>query len=452
MIYKFFAYALVWPLQALTPLCFAAFPFAYATKTNKRNQWIRNLILGYTGIEIFFYIYYRRALRIAQVRQHPPRTSRERRDEIFKGIEDSAAEGESHYDFLKNWFSVSTLAHVSRHDLRQWLAWALFDRQYEEIVNVKDRQELEERISTGERAFAITIPDKACEDLPAAMRLSVDPVVADHRPLIYYTVTSLISLGADIFLMWRGFERHRIGPVFLWILKGVSVEDGGEPPMVFVHGVGIGLAAYIPYILKLSSENSSRYPRRTIVLIELPHVSMKLNVDTIPRMDVIAECAAIAFKQHNLSQALWVAHSLGTFVFAVVNRLQPELVAGVILVDPVCFLLWEPDLTRNFCYRIPVTPMQIIQSYHICRELSISYYFHRHFWWHECVQFAKQMPKKSLVYISEFDDIYNTKSVLSYLKRNNIQTEVLRGQQHGGWLVDGPTTDRLVASMHLSLI
>jgi pimeloyl-ACP methyl ester carboxylesterase len=455
MIYNLLANSIVWPLRAITPLCFIAFP-AGALKLES-GDWRRTLLLSYTGAEILFYCWFRRALRISQVRQHPPLTSRERRDEIWEGIRESAPEGENPYSFLRMWFSVSTLAHVSRLDLRQWLAWALFDRQYDEIVSVKAQIELEERIVFGEKELSVTIPDETVtapgkEEAAAAMRLNVDPVTADHRPLVYYAATAFAGLAGDAALRLRGFRKHRVGPVCFWIVKGSdasgSAGSESEPPLVFVHGVGIGLATYLPFLLRLSS--ASQRAGRTIVLIELPHVSMKLNVDTIPRMDVIAECAAIFFKQQAVPPALWVAHSLGTFVFAVVNRLQPELVAGAVLVDPVCFLLWEPDLLRNFCYKVPETPMQIIQNYHVCRELSISHFFHRHFWWHECVQFAKQMPAHSLVYISENDGIYNTGRVMDYLKANDVPMHVFEGHQHGGWIMDAAATGLIIESAHMS--
>lgn len=208
--------------------------------------------------------------------------------------------------------------------------------------------------------------------------------------------------------------------------------------------VGIGLSTYLPFLLQIASR-----AKRTIVLIELPHVSMKLNVHVIPRMEIIAECSAVLFQQEGLPPALWVAHSLGTFVFAVVHRLQPALVAGVVLLDPVCFLLWEPDLLRNFCYCSPETPMQIVQNYHVCRELSISHYFHRHFFWHECVQFAHEMPAKSLVFVSECDNIYNTKRVLPYLAASKVSTRVLAGHPHGGWMGDPAAMMSILNTLHL---
>lgn len=175
-----------------------------------------------------------------QVRNNPPITTRARREELWQGIRNSglAMGDESPYYFLRAWFSVPNLTYITRSDLKEWLAWALFDRQYNEITDPKVKAELNERISEGEKEMTLTIPDQTEDAVPAAMRLNVDPVVASHRPLIYYTVTELLSLGADVILMLRGFRRHRVGPVYFWVLKKDNKKESNvEPPLVFVHGV-----------------------------------------------------------------------------------------------------------------------------------------------------------------------------------------------------------------------
>lgn len=147
---------------------------------------------------------------------------------------------ESPYLFLRAWFSVPNLTYITRSDLKEWLAWALFDRQYNEITDDKIKAELNEYIIEGETEMTLTIPDQIEDTVPAAMRLNVDPVVASHRPLVYYAVTELLSLSADVILMLRGFQRFRVGPVFFWVLKSdkeAEAETETEAPLVFVHGV-----------------------------------------------------------------------------------------------------------------------------------------------------------------------------------------------------------------------
>lgn len=110
-------------------------------------------------------------------------------------------------------------------------------------------------------------------------------------------------------------------------------------------------------------------------------------------------------------------------------------------------IIQVPTLTFNFCYRPPVTSMQIIQNYHISRDINISYYFHRHFWWHECMLLSNKLPKNSTIFISELDDIYDTDIVRKELTFNNINTHVFYKQGHGAWILDSNNTSIILKSI-----
>ena len=181
-------------------------------------------------------------------------------------------------------------------------------------------------------------------------------------------------------------------------------------------------------------------------MIELPYVSMKLN-QPVPSMKITATCIADIMTKHQLPPALFVGHSLGSFVVARTLRQRPEIISNVILVDPVCFLLWEPTLITNFIYRAPVTAMQRIQHYHISRELSINHFFRRHFWWHQCVLLGDHLPRDATVFVSQHDDIYDTQQVSAHLSRCNRTVVSFDGQGHGFWIMDGGSTQKIIDAM-----
>jgi hypothetical protein len=88
----------------------------------------------------------------------------------------------------------------------------------------------------------------------------------------------LLVLGASeiplrVMLKNRGFEKRYVGPVSYYHHPGAEPEDLPERqakndiPIVFVHGIGIGIIAYLPlidYLLKMG---------RPIMLPEIPVVS-----------------------------------------------------------------------------------------------------------------------------------------------------------------------------------
>ena len=56
---------------------------------------------------------------------------------------------------------------------------------------------------------------------------------------------------------------------------------------------------------------------------------------------------------HGYNEAVIVAHSLGTAVASWVANLAPKRVAGLVLVDPICFLLNYHHVAFNMLHRIP---------------------------------------------------------------------------------------------------
>mgnify|MGYP005994081363 CR=1 FL=1 len=231
-----------------------------------------------------------------------------------------------------------------------------------------------------------------------------------------------------------------MGCMSYWVRRGIPIPPPKGPwakpsppevPLVFVHGVGLGLVTYLPFLCGLFRACT----HRTVVLLELPHVSMKLGIENFPTIQTIAASTEQAMQQLDLPPALWVCHSLGTFVFAGINRLKPHLIDSCVLIDPVCFMLWEATTMNNFCYCEPRTPMQIVQQYHVCKELLISWYFQRHFYFSDAVLLREDVPLRAKVVISQSDNIYDTSRVLEYLEMGNVDTHIFPHTPHGGWLL-----------------
>lgn len=285
--------------------------------------------------------------------------------------------------------------------------------------------------------------------MPRLQMLPLDPVPALHRPLLAYLLAGVLDASSDLFIRSCGFQRHREGCMSFWVRRGEPAPAAKgpwekpptpEPPLVFVHGVGLGLVTYLPFLCRLFRASQ----HRDVVLLELPHVSMKLGIESFPTIQTIATSAEHAMQQLGLPPALWVCHSLGTFVFAGINRLKPHLIDSCVLIDPVCFMLWEATTMKNFCYCDPSTPMQIVQQYHVCRELLISWYFQRHFYFSDAVLLCEDVPRRARVVISQADNIYDTARVLQYLHAGGVATEVFPHTPHGGWLLSATQTSTIL--------
>lgn len=153
-------------------------------------------------------------------------------------------------------------------------------------------------------------------------------------------------------------------------------------PIVFVHGVGLGPLPYLGFITEML-DNSNGAP---MMVIELPFVSQRLgglSGSTAPHEEKTTAQIADAMAAHDMTQATFVGHSLGTIYLAWLARLRPSLLASLVFIDPITFLLHHHKVAQSFIYSRPEPgSMQgRCEHYFIKSEQSIVSYFHKHFYW-----------------------------------------------------------------------
>ena len=116
---------------------------------------------------------------------------------------------------------------------------------------------------------------------------------------------------------------------------------------MFVHGLGVGLTPYLAFVRRLM-----HYQAGPLVVVELRHIALQIHA-TIPTIDSLVEDLFSIHHCHALGPATYIAHSYGSLLVSRLTKVHPHLVAGLGLVDPVCFLLCLPDVVFNFFYRTP---------------------------------------------------------------------------------------------------
>lgn len=253
----------------------------------------------------------------------------------------------------------------------------------------------------------------------------------------------MIQLYGLIFLYFIGFTRYNCQPkstLSYWIYNGNKSQSQNEtkPPVFLVYGIGIGATMYLKVINAIRNKD----PDRTIIVLDLPHISLKL-VNQIPSLQQTLEAIDNICKKHNLTDCSWFGHSYGSIIIAWVIKERPKLVNKVSLVDPVCFALWEPDLIRNFLYNAnPIGPIHHLAQYFVARDLLVASTLFRHFSWLQNILFPDDLTCQSHVYFSQYDWIINSSKIQKYLDNfceqnswNHLHTLMMDDVAHGGFIL-----------------
>jgi len=112
-------------------------------------------------------------------------------------------------------------------------------------------------------------------------KYSYDPLlgIATYPLVFHFLVLGATEIPLRIMMKKRGFERRSIGPVSYYYHRGTAKTDeddsysqraeaaSSQVPIIFVHGIGIGIVLYMPLIDEFLKTG------RPILLPEIPYVS-----------------------------------------------------------------------------------------------------------------------------------------------------------------------------------
>ncbi|KXH42254.1 hypothetical protein CSIM01_09006 [Colletotrichum simmondsii] len=411
--------------QYLGFLCFLYFWFIFALAGVPGIAHPVSILIEVVGIiEIVFYfawfVPYRRRLQKPGL-QPEPLNQEERRRFFYQGL-DHAPDVEQ---YIRKWHCNAQLGDIRRENVKDWLMWALFDKQ----GNPQEHDdELEEYIAETEERAGVNIKKGFGDATP--MRLSFDSITITHRSLMFYLTTGTLDFFATLVLFIRGFKfyrqpRNTFFSVFPWRpMTLFSPNESADPklsyfcrphtsetkrPILFMHGVGVGM---LPYLLWLWS-----IPKDVGVLcIEILPVSSRICPPLQTTKELVDGIDAI-IKQQNYNDFVFVGNSFGTlFVSPLLQR--PDIAAkinSIVLIDPVSLLLHLPAVAYNFTRRTPKWGNEW-EIWFVATDPMVAHTLARRFRWQDFILWTPQLQgKRTTVVLGGEDCVTDPDAVASYV-------------------------------------
>lgn len=195
-------------------------------------------------------------------------------------------------------------------------------------------------------------------------------------------------------------------------------------PVVFVHGIGIGLYPYVNFLRQLDSHlNAGRSAEDQVgtIAIEIMPISFRITHSAMTKDEMCDEIQAI-LKYHEFDKPVLVSHSYGTVITTQLLK-SPRLadqIGPVVLIDPISILLHLPDVAYNFTRRKPQLANEHQLYYFASMDMGVSHSLSRCFFWSENVLWKQDIGERAItVSLAERDLIVNTKAVRNYLATCN---------------------------------
>lgn len=398
---------------------------------------------------LLFFLAYRVYLQAEAV--HPPLRSKEDRRKLFDKVQNEVNDTER---FMQGWFRGAKVEDIGRKEVRNFLNWSFWEGR----ASAEDAEELEEYVDRSEKMAGV----KLKEDGPAkSLRLTIDPVEMDYRSLLWYTIIMLLDTVGAIALWSQGYLYYRTSWSSPWVYPPrltaffTSRESPASHlsywyrthtsktrlPVIFLHGVGIGLQAYVEFLGLLEKAlNADRAAddQVGIMAIEFMPISSRLTHPVPRRADFIQQVTRILDK-HGLKQVVLVNHSYGSIASShiLTDDVLSSRISAVLSIDPVTILLHLPDVAYNFTIRKPRRANEWQLWYFASKDPGIAHTLGRHLFWYESVLWRDRIVElvgrgmKFTASLSRHDLIVDTPAVGKYLMANDKPDPVIaNGEMH----------------------
>ncbi|KAK4187500.1 Alpha/Beta hydrolase protein [Podospora australis] len=312
-----------------------------------------------------------------------------------------------------------------------------------------------------------------------SLRLTVDPVRICYRSVLWYGIVTLTDCITHFHLWRAGFVHHRpssakppatpnrsspqlngeqpvssaatattkktplsslfhsfpprLAHTHHMRTKSPSGEIGyyyrphkslSKLPVVFIHGIGIGLWPYREFLSELLNEQEDG-EQVGILALEILPFSTRLTSPPLSRARSLEEIQGILAQQGpDWKEFVLVTHSYGS-VLATHILHSPELkprVKGLVMVDPVTVLLHLPDVAYNFTRRPPRRANEWQLWYFASMDVGVAEGLGRHFFWRENIIWREELQQigtdtqgNVAICLSGRDLIVDTHTVARYL-------------------------------------
>ncbi|PCH39785.1 alpha/beta-hydrolase [Wolfiporia cocos MD-104 SS10] len=373
-------------------------------------------------------------------------------------------------DKATGWFYArKPTIRIQRENLRELLIWALFNTEMDKIE--KDwEEEIEGYISRIEKTMGFTLEKGNNQNVRCAKHTH-DPIMMSHRPLIYYLIVSFMDFSACLTLYRRGYTHYRVKKLtscFPFRVQTVFAKPSPHPelgywyrphrsatkdPILFLHGVGVGLSPYLPFLDELGAAD----PDVGIIAIEDLPISSRITSVHLPR-DAFLGALTQILDFHGFEHATLLGHSYGTFLagHALRDPAFSRRVSSAMLIDPAALLLFMPNLIANFVYR----PNGLWTRYFVCRDPDISRTAHLTLALSETAICRDDLsaPRGVALVIAGDDHLMDTREIWRHVtsteepmrewRENGLEVLYVEGLGHSAVFSSRETREAMVAMAH----
>ncbi|KAJ5449663.1 uncharacterized protein N7458_006112 [Penicillium daleae] len=385
--------------------------------------------------------------------------SAECREKLFRNCHTNVPNPEK---YLSRWLMVSEGECIKRDNVKDFIRWAFFGPGYTR----EQGQQNEEEIETYTTEIEKMIGRKLSPGRMGVKSLGqlLNEAGGSHRSLLWYACVFVVDTIMYCKMLYSGFHFHRntllrfftvfpCRPLTIlttyrsparhltyWHRRHTSKK---RLPVLFIHGIGIGLYPYTSFLRDLNSElgtGATNDSEVGIIALEIMPISSRITHPALEKDVMICEIMEI-IRYHGWSRFVLVSHSYGSIIAAHLlksDRSTP-LIGPTVFIDPVSFLLHLPDVAYNFIARRPARANEYQLWYFGSKDIGVAHTLAKRFSWVDNIIWKEDLGIKVREKQQEGRNVTVVLSGKDLIVDAETVGQYLMGSTAEGWTIDKET-------------
>lgn len=194
---------------------------------------------------------------------------------------------------------------------------------------------------------------------------------------------------------------------------------GPQTPMVFVHGLGVGLVPYYLFLARLSRRHSG-----VMLVPEFPFLACAPWESVPSAREVVAQLQDM-LAANSFAGAHFVGHSFGALVIGWLLKMSPSVVTHVTLMEPAQFLMMKSECLCKVLYDPTQNCFEQLVRYFAFRELFTVNLLCRNFFWEQSTMWPEEIICPAVIELAAADHVVQS----LYVRRMIEHERAARKQQ-----------------------
>ncbi|KAH7921825.1 hypothetical protein BV22DRAFT_1197913 [Leucogyrophana mollusca] len=376
---------------------------------------------------------------------------------------------------MRTWFRKAPWSSIRAQEVYAWLYWDIYNAALPPLESLprSHRVALDEALDLLQKRSGSVISPGSNADV-SPIRLTLDNVNVHWRPFFWYVFVASSNWALKKWLVhsWGARFGSYNGLEYCVRIPKEWNAASGPRPVLFLHGLGLGLTQYKIFLTHLLHA----LPDRPVLVPLQPHISQEFfhprflkpmnrhettsclvglmrQLGWVPEKDNYSTDAESEVEEGSsqkpsaMTGVVVLSHSNGSYVHAWLLKAHPEMAVRSCFVDPVTFCSWEGDVCYNFLYSRCATGLELLMRYFVGTELGVANTIQRHFdWpsnslWYEEIPNARD-PEKTMYVLGGNDAIVKAERVKRYLSSHGVRKGLYFDPDgsHGQALITGGPT------------